>query len=95
MVYNSAGHAMKMYFHHNARSDAPRRSRNGPYIAKDYEGYQCPVTDKWVEGRSAHRENLKRTGCRLLEKGESRDAAKKLNESYEGNLQRIVSKTLG
>lgn len=39
-------------------------------IAKDYEGYNCPVTGKWIEGRTAHKENLKRQGCRVFEPGE-------------------------
>lgn len=40
------------------------------HISSDIAGYTCPVTGKWVEGRRAHRDNLKRRGCRLLEPGE-------------------------
>lgn len=39
----------------------------------DYPGYECPVTGKWIEGRRQHQENLKRTGCRVLEPGEQED----------------------
>lgn len=39
-------------------------------ITQDYKPYECPVTGKMIEGRAAHRENLKQTGCRILEKGE-------------------------
>ncbi len=46
-----------------------------PAIIGDYAPYQCPVTGKWIEGRKAHEENLKRTGCRILEPGESEAAA--------------------
>lgn len=46
------------------------------FASSEYEGYECPVTGKWVEGKHAHRENLKRTGCRLLERGEFEDVKK-------------------
>lgn len=39
-------------------------------IRGDYPGYSCPVTDKWIEGKTAHEENLKRQGCRVYEPGE-------------------------
>lgn len=56
-------------------------------VVSDYPGYDCPVTGQWVEGRAAHKENLKRTGCRLLERGERQEFSKKrektLNESSE------------
>jgi len=60
------------------------------YVASDYEGYQCPVTDKWIEGRYAHKENLKRTGCRLLEPGESRDAPKRMADERNASMDRIL-----
>jgi hypothetical protein len=43
---------------------------DAPAVRGDYEGYSCPVTGKWVEGRKAHQENLARQGCRVLETGE-------------------------
>ncbi len=53
------------------------KSRIGfPQISSDYKAYECPVTGKMIEGRVAHRENLKRTGCRLNEKGEFADVKK-------------------
>lgn len=52
-------------------------------LAADYAGYECPVSGRWVEGRAAHQENLKRTGCRLLEPGESRDAPKRQREEFD------------
>lgn len=42
----------------------------------DWAGYECPVTGKWIEGRRAHEENLKRTDSRLLEPGETEAKAK-------------------
>lgn len=55
------------------------------YITKDIEGYTCPVTNKWVSSRAAHAENLKRTGCRLLEPGE--------REQYERDKPREIERS--
>ena len=44
-------------------------------VIADYPGYSCPITGDWVEGRAAHRENLAKHGCRLLEPGEKEAAA--------------------
>ena len=52
---------------------APLPSEFNPprvYVRGDYAPYRCPVTDRVIEGRRAHQENLKRTGCRVLERGE-------------------------
>ncbi len=38
-----------------------------PQVATDLPGYESPVTGKWIEGRSARREDLRRTGCRPYE----------------------------
>lgn len=46
------------------------------YIQSDISSYDCPVTGKIVEGRKAHRENLKQTGCRILEPGERQNYEK-------------------
>jgi hypothetical protein len=48
------------------------------------------VTGRPIEGRRAHQENLKRTGCRLLEKGESEQAAKYRAEE-DRKIERVVS----
>lgn len=59
-------------------------------VAKDYEGYSCPVTGKWVEGRTAHRENLKRHGCRLLERGERERAEKTREREFREQCSRTA-----
>jgi len=46
------------------------RRVTAPAVRGDYEGYRCPITDKWIEGRRAHMENLRKHGCRVLEPGE-------------------------
>lgn len=66
------------------------------YVAPDYRGYECPVSGKWIDGRAAHRENLKRTGCRLLERGEKEEAPKRrqeeINESTAKSARQIAEK---
>lgn len=66
---------------------ALRRRNRAPRVRSfeinpDYKGYTCPITGRWVEGRAAHRENLKRHGCRVMEKGEKEWAAKRREENY-------------
>lgn len=43
-------------------------------LLRDIPAYDCPVTGKMIDGRAAHRENLKRQGCRVLEPGETAQA---------------------
>jgi hypothetical protein len=53
-----------------------RSHLSAPRILSDYEAYECPVSGKSIEGRRAHEENLKATGCRVLESGEKEDNAR-------------------
>ncbi len=66
------------------------RPRSGPILLRDYGAYDCPVTGRPVEGRAAHAENLRRHDCRLLEKGESREQAKRVEESFQAGLDRVL-----
>ncbi|MBF0157489.1 MAG: hypothetical protein HQL57_09930 [Magnetococcales bacterium] len=61
-----------------------------PAVRSDYAPYDCPITGQVIEGRRAHRENLARHGCRLLEAGESRDCGKRVEASYNEALSRIL-----
>ena len=64
-----------------------------PSIVTDYAGYSCPVTGKWIEGRRAHEENLKRQGCRVLETGETdqvRRSARKAEETFDREVDATV-----
>jgi hypothetical protein len=65
--------------------------RNGPILLRDYSAYDCPVTGKLVEGRAAHAENLRRHDCRLLEKGESREQSKRVEESFQAGLDKVLT----
>lgn len=51
-----------------------------PAVVGDYEGYISPATGKWVEGRRQHHEDLKRSGCRILEPGESSQEMEKTRQ---------------
>lgn len=60
-----------------------------PMSIKDYEAYECPVTGKMIEGRAAHRENLKRTGCRIFEPGEREAYVKNEGRRREETAEKI------
>lgn len=64
-----------------------------PAVRGDYAGYDCPVTGKWIEGRKAHNENLKRHGCRVFERGE-KEAAMKHHAREEAALDKSVDATV-
>lgn len=69
-----------------------------PYVSGDYGAYNCPVTGREIDGRLAHRENLERTGCRLLETGErehneksrKRKAAEHMRKSVEESVTEVL-----
>lgn len=58
-------------------------------IAGDFQPYECPVTGKLIEGRAAHRENLARTGCRILEPGERGDQARR-QKALDDQIDKIA-----
>lgn len=64
-----------------------------PAVVADYAGYPCPVSGKWIEGRKAHEENLKRTGCRLLEPGEKESVAR-ASAQRESSLEQSIENTV-
>lgn len=64
-----------------------------PAVVADYAGYSCPISGKWVEGRRAHEENLKRHGCRVLEGGET-DQVRRNRAQEESALDREVDSTV-
>jgi hypothetical protein len=39
-------------------------------VAGDLPGYESPVSGKWIEGRAARRDDLRRNNCRPYEAGE-------------------------
>lgn len=71
---------------------AMNRELSAPRVLGDYPGYECPITGKWVEGRAAHRENLAKHGCRILEPGETSEAQRRARQSDEA-LEESVAET--
>jgi hypothetical protein len=66
-------------------------------VRSDYKAYRCPVTGKVIDGKRAHGENLKRHGCRVLEKGEKEDSLKRRAEAdraFEKTVSDAVDKTV-
>ena len=41
-----------------------------PLVRGDLPGYESPIDGRWIEGRRARLEDLKRSGCRPYEDGE-------------------------
>lgn len=75
-----------------------QRALTAARVVADYQGYECPVTGTWVEGRAAHRENLARHGCRVLEAGEKAEMTRRkaaeesaLDASIERTVDRLIS----
>lgn len=61
-----------------------------PAVRGDYAGYECPVTGKWIEGRKAHKENLARHGCRVLEPGETQALTRRRKAEDEAFAEKIA-----
>lgn len=56
---------------------------SAPAVHGDYPGYVSPASGKWVEGRKAHLEDLKATGCRIFEPGERQQEIQKAKDREE------------
>lgn len=69
-----------------------KKQLSAPAVQGDFAGYECPVSGRWIEGRRAHEENLKRTGCRVLEPGESKAAMQRV-EREEAALEASIEST--
>lgn len=74
-------------------SQPRQRQISAPRVVADYTPYNCPITGKLVEGRRAHRENLARHGCRVLEPGEQ-EAAKRFRKAADAKLEADVEATV-
>ena len=72
---------------------AMNRQLSAPMVKGDYPGYSCPITGKWIEGRRAHEENLKKHGCRVLEAGET-ESAKRTWAAEDAALETAVESTV-
>lgn len=64
-----------------------------PAVRGDYEGYHCPVSGNWIEGRRAHEENLKRTGCRVYDPGE-KDQMLRRKKDDDAKLEKVFDESV-
>jgi hypothetical protein len=74
---------------------AVHRSQALHFIQPDLPGYESPIDGKWVEGRKARREDLKRSGCRPYEgrEQESKEAAKVRAEA-QARMERATNESV-
>lgn len=64
-------------------------------VMGDFKPYTCPITERLIEGRRQHEENLKRHGCRLKETGETTQFIKqkeKEEADFDKKIEREVEK---
>lgn len=71
------------------RSDSWSK-RGNIQIIRDIDGYTCPITGNWVGSRAAHKENLKRSGCRVFEPGEREQYIKEKPREAERHAERAA-----
>lgn len=74
-------------------TESKRSHLPAPQISPDYGAYDCPVTGRTIEGRRAHRENLERHGCRVLEPGETERHRRERPRQKEAALNRAVEES--
>lgn len=79
---------------------AMNRQLSMPWVRGDYPAYESPVVPgKIIEGRRAHEEHLRETGCRILEPGETDNYRKstaradiELEEKLEATADEFIAK---
>lgn len=59
-------------------------------VAPDYPGYTSPIDGRWIEGRRAHQEDLRRNGCRLWEPGDYETSLKRRAQAQEAAAERAA-----
>jgi len=59
----------------------------------DYQGYVSPVSGRWVEGRRARDEDMKRNGCRPYESGEREEAIRRAAD-YERKVEEKIDESV-
>lgn len=70
------------------------RKISKPMISVDYPAYESPVSGRIISGKKEHEAELARTGCRLLEPGESRDFEKRQLDK-EVQFDKMLDNALG
>lgn len=68
-----------------------------PLFSVDQTSYQCPVTGRYIGSKREHEENLRATGCRVLEEGEKEINARKRQEAemaFESAVDATVEQSI-
>lgn len=68
-----------------------QRVIEAPAVRADLPGYTSPIDGKWIEGRRARTEDLKRNNCRPWEgmEAEKKEAERRANEVDHGFEKKI------
>lgn len=68
-----------------------------PMVRGDLPGYESPIDGRWIEGRRARLEDLKRSGCRPYEPGEKEQnerARVQDNAALESRIDETVEREI-
>ncbi|WP_216661165.1 hypothetical protein [Ralstonia sp. 3N] len=68
-----------------------QRIVEAPAVQTDLPGYQSPIDGRWIEGRRARMEDLKRSNCRPWEgmEAEKKEAERRANE-VDHKFERVI-----
>ena len=70
-----------------------KRLISKPMIQVESVDYTCPITGKWIGSKQAHKDNLARHGCRVLESGE-KEVAEARHKQAEAEFDRKIEETV-
>lgn len=77
--------------HHGVESHPMQRIVEAPAVHADLPGYQSPIDGRWVEGRRARNEDLRRNNCRPWEGMEvERKEAEKRAEAADAQFGKVI-----
>jgi len=98
-------HYETIYRHIAQRDDTPmhcgekmQRVVEAPSVQVDIGGYTSPIDGRWIEGKAARREDLRRNNCRPWEgmESEKKEAMKRAevaSKDYEKGVEAAVYNT--
>lgn len=70
-----------------------RRVITAPMFSVDKTDYTCPITGEWIGSKNAHKENLAKHGCRVLESGET-EATMQAKAQKEAEFDKAIEATV-
>jgi hypothetical protein len=70
-----------------------KEPREAPDVMPDLPGYESPIDGRWIEGRKARREDLRRSGSRPWEGLEQeKKAAQKVQDENSRQLDQLAER---